>query len=100
MAIPKPSGTPYPSMPDISINNEGVEKLLKKLNPNKACGPDSITGRVLKDLAEEISPFLTHIYSRKPLTLGTSPMTGGMLMSLHCSKRETVSRPVTTDPFY
>lgn len=70
--IPKPSGTPYPSMPDISINNEGVEKLLKKLNPNKACGPDSITGRVLKDLAEEISPFLTHIF-QKTIDAGNIP---------------------------
>ena len=28
-------GQPYPSMPDIKVTKEGVEKLLKKINPGK-----------------------------------------------------------------
>ena len=49
-------------MPDIKISEEGVLKLLKKTNPNKACGPDQITARILRDLAQEIAPFLTRIF--------------------------------------
>jgi hypothetical protein len=60
--IPKPAGNPFPSMPDINISEEGVLKLLLKINPNKACGLDLITARILKDLAREIAPFLTKIF--------------------------------------
>jgi hypothetical protein len=35
---------------DINITVSGVEKLLSKLNPTKAAGPDNITPRVLKEL--------------------------------------------------
>jgi hypothetical protein len=49
-------------MPDINISEEGVLKLLLKINPNKACTPDLITARILKDLAREIAPFLTRIF--------------------------------------
>ena len=57
--IPQPEGCPYPPMPDIEIGRDGVLKLLKKINPNKASGPDMIPARILKDLAEELAPFLT-----------------------------------------
>jgi hypothetical protein len=60
--IPKPAGNPFPSMPDINISGEGVLKLLLKINPNKVCGPDLITARILKGLAREIAPFLTRIF--------------------------------------
>ena len=33
--------------------------LLTGLNPNKAAGPDQIKPRVLKELAEEITPMVT-----------------------------------------
>ena len=56
--IPQPEGQPYPPMPDIEISREGVLKLLKKINPNKASGPDMIPARILKDLAEELAPIL------------------------------------------
>jgi hypothetical protein len=52
-------------MPDINITEEGVLKLLLKINPNKACGPDLITTRILKDLAREIAPFLTRIFQSR-----------------------------------
>ena len=60
--IPKPAGNSFPSMPDINISEEGVLKLLLKIDHNKACGPDLITARILKDLAREIAPFLTRIF--------------------------------------
>ena len=61
-SIPTPEGTPYPSMQDIKVTNAGVLKLLQKLNPSKASGPDLLSARVLRELAVEISPFLTAIF--------------------------------------
>lgn len=49
-------------MPEISITLNGVEKLLKGLNPNKASGPDQISPRLLKELHHEIAPFLLKIF--------------------------------------
>ena len=60
--ILKLAGNPFPSMPDINISEERVLKLPLKISPNKACGPDLITTRILKDLAREIAPFLTRIF--------------------------------------
>ena len=62
--ITKPAGTSYPSMPNIKVKEEGVKKLLQKTNPNKACGPDLITSRILKDLSSELTPFLTLIFQK------------------------------------
>ena len=45
--IPQPASNSIPSMPDINISDEGVFKLLLKINPNKACEPDLITARIL-----------------------------------------------------
>ena len=63
-SIPSPDGTPFPSMPEIEVINEGVVKLLLKLNPNKASGPDLLPARVLKEMATEIGPFLTIIFQK------------------------------------
>ena len=47
--IPTVDGIPFPSMPEITVTNQGVEKLLSQLNPHKASGPDGIPARVLRD---------------------------------------------------
>ena len=70
--IPCLDRQPYPSMPDITVTREGVEKLLKKINPSKACGPDMIPARILRDMAEEISPILTTLFKRT-IDLGELP---------------------------
>ena len=46
------------------MTEEGVRKLLRKLNPHKASCPDLIPARILKDMADEISPLLTLIFQR------------------------------------
>ena len=61
--IPSKGDSPYPTVPDINITAPGVLKLLNNINPNKATGPDSIPGKLLKDLAQEISPALTLIFN-------------------------------------
>jgi hypothetical protein len=37
----------------IHINDKGVLNLLNSLNPHKACGPDNINSRVMKDLKDQ-----------------------------------------------
>ena len=65
-------GNPYPEMPSIMISEEVVLKLLKKINPHKASGPDMIPACILKDLSDVIAPILTMIFQRT-LTLGEVP---------------------------
>ena len=51
-------------MEEITLTEEGVRKLLLKLNPHKASAPDLNPARILKDMADEISPLLTIIFQR------------------------------------
>ena len=62
----------FPSAPEINITCAGVLKLLQKLNPNKATGPDNIRPKILKELAAEIAPILTIIF-RRSLETGEVP---------------------------
>ena len=62
----------YPIMEDIIITPNGVEKLLTKLDPSKASGPDELKPRILKELAKEISPILSLIF-QKSLDTGVVP---------------------------
>ena len=55
----------------IEIDVHDVAKRLRSLNPGKSCGPDDIHPRILKELADEISLPLTHIFS---LSLETSTL--------------------------
>lgn len=71
-SIPSPTGEPCQSMPEITVTREGVTKLLNKINPKKACGPDMIPARILKDMADELSPLLTVIFQRS-FKCGTVP---------------------------
>ena len=57
---------------DINITEDGVRRLLLNLNPNKACSPDGITPRLLKMVAEELTPALTLLYRISYLS-GTLP---------------------------
>ena len=51
-------------MKELHVSFESVTKLLRKVNPNKASGPDSIPARILKELADEIAPLLTTIFNK------------------------------------
>ena len=62
-AIPDPEGEPFSDMNDIAVQEEGVRKLLKKCNPNKASGPDCIPARILRECADEIALILTAIFT-------------------------------------
>ena len=60
--LPDLGPSPYPSMEDITITNQGIVKLLKNLNPHKATGPDGVPAKLLKVVAEEIAPAITLLY--------------------------------------
>ena len=63
----------YTDCKNINITEEGVKKLLLNLDPNKACGPDGISPRLLKVVAEEVTPALTLLF-RNSYQTGTLPL--------------------------
>ena len=62
----------HQTMKPFNITTNGITKLLKNLNPYKAQGPDNLSPRILKELADEISPLLQLIYT-KSLDTGEVP---------------------------
>ena len=66
------------SIPDLEIPSEGIEKLLKNINPSKASGPN----RILKECAKQLAPGLTSIY-QKYIDTGTLPRDGYSCETLH-----------------
>ena len=51
-------------MPKFEITVQGVTKLLKGLNGGKAPGPDELPNLILKNAANEISPFPKIIFDQ------------------------------------
>lgn len=62
--VPESLKCKYPSMPDISINENGILKLLSNLKIDKAAGPDDIKPLVLKELRNEITPVIKAIFEK------------------------------------
>ncbi len=61
-SLPSLTTCDVPHVKDIFIHAPGIEKLLKDLDPNKACGVDEIPPRILKEVAHELAPILTKIF--------------------------------------
>ena len=70
--VPVKPDSPFPSIPDLIIHPDGVAKQLHKLNPSKASGPDELSPRLLKCVAEEIAPALSFLYQQS-ITTGEVP---------------------------
>jgi len=64
--------SPHRSVPEITVTEKGVFKLLNGLNPHKASGPDQISTRFLKSMASALSPALTIIFQAS-INQGTVP---------------------------
>ncbi len=62
--MPDKGPSPYSGMPDITITEKGVRKLLSNIIPHKATGPDGIPARFLKEFAQEITPILTLVFQK------------------------------------
>lgn len=61
--IPNIISNKMPSIDDINITEAGVCKLLTQINVFKSTGPDDISARFLKEVANEISPALTLLFN-------------------------------------
>ena len=57
---------------DIKVDQSGVEKLLAKIQPHKACGPDEIPNLVLKMCSKTLAPGITVLF-QKSLDSGQLP---------------------------
>ena len=66
------TGSPHSPMQDKEISVKGIDKLLLKLSPYKASGPDQIKPIVLKTLRAELAPILQIIF-RRSLETGKLP---------------------------
>lgn len=62
----------YPSISDIIINIEGIEKLLENINISKASGPDNFPNWILNNCAYKIAPCIANIFQLS-LDTGTLP---------------------------
>ena len=52
----------YPSIDAVVISTEGVISLLERLDPCRACGPDNIPTRFIKETVFHLAPSLTLLY--------------------------------------
>ena len=68
---------------DADIMEDEVKKLLLRLDPNKACGPDGTTNRLLKTVEEEVMPALTLLHTAQ----GHVYQPGSWCTSLSSSKK-------------
>ena len=48
--------------PEVTV--EEVEKVFKKINPRKACGPDSISGKIVKTFSKELAPVYCDVFNK------------------------------------
>jgi hypothetical protein len=63
-SMPKIIHPPHESMPDITVSTEGVEKLLRNIDPTKAVGPDDVSNYALKIASHELAPILSFIFQQ------------------------------------
>ena len=61
--LPDLGTSPHATIPDFSINQEGVRKLLANIKPHTACGPDNIPARLLKEASDELAPIFCLLFN-------------------------------------
>ena len=61
-----------PDIEPLEIVADGIEKLLRDLNPSKASGPDNIPNKILKECSVELAPLLAALFNQS-LTSGELP---------------------------
>ena len=71
-SIPALGPSHHPRLPEIDVASDGVKHLLLNLNPSKAAGPDQISPRVLKELANELADPLSKVFQHS-ISSGTVP---------------------------
>ena len=59
--------TPLPLDPcshTLTVQAQEVRRVLRAVNPRKAAGPDGVTGRVLRDCADQLAGVFTNIFNQ------------------------------------
>ena len=67
-------------MSNITISPVGVNKLAANLHTHKATGPDDISARLLKVLADELAPVFTILFQVSIMIKAASLKIGRRLM--------------------
>jgi hypothetical protein len=70
--LPVLGDSPNRTVGNITVTENGVQKLLEQLNPHKATGPDEVSSHLLKVIASQIDPALT-LLSQASLDQGKVP---------------------------
>ena len=91
--IPSKTLSSVPQMPDITVSLNGVLKLLKDLNPQRAAGPDQLKRIVLQRPRDVILPQSYKSFTRSHLILEECTMTGTLHTSALFSRREIPALP-------
>ena len=86
-------------MREIEITTPKVHKMLQNLKTHKAPGQDSISPRVLRELADIIVPMLTMVY-RKSYNTAKYQQSSGRLMLCLFPRKETKVKPTITDLYH
>ena len=97
LPLPKISTSSYPSITDLQILPEGVAKQLSQLNPNKACGPDELPARVLKEISQSASGWLAFIFQQS-LNLNTVPTDWSKALITAVYRKDSKSLPSNYRP--
>ena len=97
LPLPKIPISPYSSIADLHISPEGVAKQLSQLNPNKACGPDELPARVLKEISQSASGWLAFIFQQS-LNLNTVPSDWSKALITAVYKKDNKSLPSNYRP--
>ena len=84
-------------MENIRITKNGVRKLLANVKIHKATGPDGIPGRLLKELANEITPVYTLLFQAS-LDQGTIPQAWKQADVVPIFKKGTKSKAANYRP--
>ena len=56
----------HPSLPELALLHMAFLLYLRltQKDPLKACGPDSIPAQVLRELAQDLTPMITHLFKQ------------------------------------
>ena len=60
--FPNKGPSSHPTIENVTISTAGILKLLNELNIYKACSPDGISARILKETSDVIAPILRVIF--------------------------------------
>ena len=60
---PARKSVPCPDEQPLSLETADVRRILRRVKPRKAVGPDNIPGQVLKECADQLTGVLTDIFS-------------------------------------